>query len=86
MVVPGGGNMRKQRIEYDSPVDALVAIAKRFSIFETRYRMASEEFFDKFSKGQSEGVYVERYDGIKEKRDIRARVLIEYLVRILVEK
>ncbi|MFQ5715414.1 MAG: antitoxin TumA [Candidatus Scalinduaceae bacterium] len=46
--------MRKQRIEYDSPVDALVAIAKRLSIYETRYRMTSEEFFDKFSKGQSE--------------------------------
>ena len=46
--------MKKQRIEYDSPVDALVAIAKRLSIFETRYRMASEEFFDKFSKGQLE--------------------------------
>ena len=46
--------MRKQRIEYDSPVDALVAIAKRLSIFEARYRTASEEFFDKFSKGQSE--------------------------------
>jgi hypothetical protein len=54
MVVPEGGNMRKQRIEYDSPVDALVAIAKRLGIFETRYRMTSEEFFDKFSKGQSE--------------------------------
>ncbi len=54
MVVPEGGNMRKQRIEYNSPVDALVAIAKRLSIFETRYRMASEEFFDKFSKGQLE--------------------------------
>ena len=46
--------MRKQRIEYDSPVDALVAIAKRLSIFEARYRTASKEFFDKFSKGQSE--------------------------------
>ena len=46
--------MRKQRIEYDSPVDALVAIAKRLSIYEGRYQMASEEFFDKFSKGQSE--------------------------------
>lgn len=46
--------MRKQRIEYDSPVDALVAIAKRLSIFETRYRITSEEFFDKFSKGQLE--------------------------------
>ncbi|KHE90883.1 MAG: hypothetical protein K8F52_05995 [Candidatus Scalindua rubra] len=46
--------MRKQRIEYDSPVDALVAIAKRLSIYETRYRMTSEVFFDKFSKGQLE--------------------------------
>ncbi|ODS30665.1 MAG: putative orf [Candidatus Scalindua rubra] len=46
--------MRKQRIGYDSPVDALVAIAKRLSIYETRYRMTSEVFFDKFSKGQSE--------------------------------
>lgn len=46
--------MKKQRIEYDSPVDALVAVAKRLSIYETRYRMASEEFFDKFSKGQLE--------------------------------
>ena len=43
--------MKKQRIEYDSPVDALVAIAKRLSIFENRYRMT---FFDKFSKGQLE--------------------------------
>ena len=46
--------MRKQRIEYDSPVDALVAVAKHLSIYEERYRMASEEFFDKFSKGQME--------------------------------
>lgn len=46
--------MKKQRIEYDSPVDALVAIAKRLSVYEGRYQMASEEFFDKFTKGQSE--------------------------------
>ncbi len=46
--------MRKQTTEYDSPVDALVAIAKRLSVYEGRYQMASEEFFDKFSKGQSE--------------------------------
>jgi len=44
--------MRKQRIEYDSPVDALVAVAKRLSVYEARYHMASEEFFDGFSKGQ----------------------------------
>jgi len=46
--------MRKQRIEYDSPVDALVAIAKRLSAYEGRYQMASEEFSDEFSKGQLE--------------------------------
>ncbi len=46
--------MRKQTIEYDSLVDALVAIATRLSVYEGRYQMASEEFFEKFSKGQSE--------------------------------
>lgn len=46
--------MRKQRIEYDSPVDALVAITKRLSGYEDRYRISSEEFFDKFCKGQME--------------------------------
>jgi hypothetical protein len=46
--------MRKQRSEYDSPVDALVAVAKRLSVYEERYQIASEEFFDKFCKGQME--------------------------------
>ena len=43
--------MHKQRSEYDSPVDTLVALAKRLSRNEERYRMASEEFFNKYSKG-----------------------------------
>jgi len=46
--------MRKERVEYDSLVDALVAITKRLSVYEGRYEMTSEEFFDKFAKGQSE--------------------------------
>jgi len=46
--------MRKQRIEYDSPVDALVTVAKRLSGYEDRYRITSEDFFDKFSKGKTE--------------------------------
>ncbi len=46
--------MRKQRIEYDSPVDALVTIAKRLSVYEARYQTTSEAFFDKFNKGQLE--------------------------------
>ena len=46
--------MRKQRVEYDSPLDALVAVAKRLSVYEDRYRMSSEDFFDQFSRGQME--------------------------------
>ncbi len=46
--------MRKQINKYDSPVDALIAVTKRLSIFEDRYRMATEDFFDKFSKGLME--------------------------------
>jgi hypothetical protein len=46
--------MRKQINKYDSPIDALIAVTKRLSIFEDRYRMATEDFFDKFSKGQME--------------------------------
>lgn len=46
--------MRKQRVEYDSSLDALVAVAKRLSVYEDRYRLSSEEFFDRFSKGQME--------------------------------
>jgi hypothetical protein len=43
--------MQKQKIIYDSPVDAIVVLAKRLSIYEERYRLSSEEFFDKFTKG-----------------------------------
>lgn len=44
--------MRKQRIEYSSPLDALVAVAKRLSTYETRRAMNSETFFDRYSKGE----------------------------------
>ena len=46
--------MRKHRIEYDSLLDAIVAIAKRLNVYENRYKMESEEFFDKYKKGESE--------------------------------
>ena len=45
--------MRKQRIEYNSSVDALVAVAKRLSIYEGRYKMRSEDFYDGYVKGQT---------------------------------
>lgn len=46
--------MQKQRIEYDSSIDALVAVAKRLSGYENRYKMASEDFFDNFCKGKTD--------------------------------
>ena len=46
--------MRKQRIEYDSPLDALVALSKRLSVKEDRHRVSSEDFYDKYTKGQME--------------------------------
>jgi len=46
--------MRKQRIEYESPVDALVAVTKRLSSYEDQYKIVTEEFFDRFRKGEME--------------------------------
>ncbi len=43
--------MRKQRIEYSTSLDALVAIAKRLSLFEHQYHWDSEEFFNLYSNG-----------------------------------
>ena len=44
--------MRKQTVVYDTALDALLAVTKRLSICEDRYRMSSEDFFDRFSKGE----------------------------------
>ncbi|MCP4352710.1 MAG: hypothetical protein GY795_45220 [Desulfobacterales bacterium] len=46
--------MIKQRIEYDSPLDALIAITKQLGEYENRYRMKSEEFFDRYGKEMTE--------------------------------
>jgi hypothetical protein len=45
---------QKHSITYDSQIDALVAVAKRLSLFEDRHRLSSEEFFHKYSRGQME--------------------------------
>ena len=44
--------MKKQTIQYTSPIDALIAVTKRLSIHESRQGMDSEEFFDRYSRGQ----------------------------------
>ena len=44
--------MRKKTSKYDTAVDALVAVTKRLTSYEERYRMISEEFFDGYTKGK----------------------------------
>lgn len=53
--------MRKQTIQYTSPLDALVAVAKRLSRYEIDAQMDSEEFFYQYSQGNlgDDVIYVE---------------------------
>jgi len=44
--------MRKQQIIYTSPLDALIAVAKRLSLYETQHNMSSEDFFNCYSQGE----------------------------------
>ena len=44
--------MRKQTIQYTSPLDALIAITKRLGLRENQYRIESEEFFYLYRKGE----------------------------------
>ena len=48
------GSMRKLRVEYDSPVDALIAVSKQLGVYENDYGMRSEDFYDRFRKGLME--------------------------------
>ena len=43
--------MRKQTIQYTSPLDALVAVAKRLSLYEKSQKIDSEEFFYQYNQG-----------------------------------
>ena len=44
--------MRKETIQYTSSLDALIAVAKRLSVYESKQQIDSEEFFDRYSRGQ----------------------------------
>ncbi|MEA2059479.1 MAG: hypothetical protein U9P10_02935 [Thermodesulfobacteriota bacterium] len=43
--------MKKHRVEYNSSLDALVALAKRLSSYESKYKITSEEFFNNLTRG-----------------------------------
>ena len=68
--------MRKQTIQYDSLVDALVAVSKRLSRYETRYHLESEEFFNGYSRGQmaDEADFVEWANDYRHYLVIRSQI------------
>ena len=45
--------MVKERITYASPLDALLAIAKRLGKYENKYGMDTEDFFYDYNKGRT---------------------------------
>ncbi|NJL02657.1 MAG: hypothetical protein HC838_09355 [Spirulinaceae cyanobacterium RM2_2_10] len=53
--------MRKNIIEYTSPLDALIALVKQLSTYEAQYNLDSAEFFMQYSQGKTDDdeVFVE---------------------------
>jgi hypothetical protein len=63
-----------QTITYLSPLDALIAITKRLSLYENQYKLDSEEFFHQYRQGKTSDkiefieivrcnrAYIENYD------------------------
>jgi hypothetical protein len=43
--------MRKQTIQYTSSLDALIAVAKRLSVYENQHKMDSEDFYNEYNQG-----------------------------------
>jgi hypothetical protein len=46
--------MRKQIVEYATPIDALVALVRQLNTYENQYQMDSADFFAKYSKGETD--------------------------------
>ncbi len=53
--------MFKQTIHYSSPLDALVAVTKRLSLYENQQKMKSEDFFNSYNQGllSDEALFIE---------------------------
>ena len=53
--------MKKETIEYRSPLDALVTIIRRLSHYESQHNLTSEIFFERYQQGQcsDDAVFVE---------------------------
>lgn len=69
--------MKKTTIQFDDQVDALVALAKRLATYENRFNLASENFFDRFTKGHIEDSedYIEWANDYRHYLSIRTELL-----------
>ncbi len=68
--------MQKQTTIYYSRVDAIIALAKRLNLYEKRYQLSSEDFFDQFHKGQLDDSidFVEWANDYENLRALKAEV------------
>ena len=68
--------MRKQTTRYTSLLDALIAVAKRLSTYESRHRMDSEDFFNQYSQGRlsDDSAFVEWANDYRHYLEIRRKL------------
>ncbi|MYD86731.1 MAG: hypothetical protein F4137_19390 [Acidobacteria bacterium] len=68
--------MRKQTTRYTSPIDALIAVAKRLNTHEIRHGMDSEDFFHEYSQGRlsDDAAFVEWANDYRHYVEIRKKI------------
>ena len=69
--------MRKQIIQYTLPIDALIAVTKRLSAYENQQKMDSEEFFDRYSRGQlsDDAVFIDWANDYRHYLELRQKLV-----------
>ena len=65
--------MFKQTIHYSSPLDALVAVTKRLSLYENQQKMKSEDFFNSYNQGllSDEALFIEWANDYRHYKEIK---------------
>ena len=68
--------MKKQTIHYTAPIDALIAVTRRLSAYESQHQMDSEVFFDQYSRGQlsDDAVFVDWANDYRHYLKLRQKV------------
>jgi hypothetical protein len=68
--------MKKQVVQFDSPLDALLAVTRRLSRYEIEAGMSSEDFFVRYCAGQlgDDAGYVEWANDYRHYLAVRGEV------------